>query len=358
MSHAQQRSDPTDGGPRIVALDPRWTVSFETAPAAAAGFDQDMAYVPLKGGQLVGIDLNAGQIRWTVELATATTPATGDGLVFASAAAQVTALEQRTGRTLWQTPLDAPLSSALYWDSGVVLASTEGGTLTALSAADGRVLWNTALGSPVVVRPTPFGERLFVGLEDGRIAALTLESGVSEWTYALKQPITGMLALDEQLLVGTRANLLHSFSLNRARLRWSQKAGADIAGAPAADDDHIYFVAFDNLLRALDRGNGSVKWTRKLPSRPSGGPLRADNVVFVPFTTTDIGAYLAATGVEAFTIRSVGELGAIPFLRENVSPTEPRLVTLSREGALQGFAQRIEPPPAALAELPGVKVGG
>lgn len=343
---------------RILALDPRWTVSFDTAPSAPAGYDQDMAYVPLKGGELAAIELNDGTVTWKIPLATAFTPATGDGLVFAAGGDAVTALDQRTGRSLWHTPLDAPVAAPLYWDSGWLIASTEAGDLVALYPEDGRVLWRNPLGSALAVAPTPSGERLYVALRDGQVGALNLESGETLWVYPLKEPVTGVLALEDQLLVGTRANRLYSFALDRARIRWAQKAGADIAGAPIADDKLIYFAAFDNVLRALDRRSGSLKWSRILPSRPASGPLLADNVILLPFATTDIGAYIATTGAEAFTIRAIGELGGVPFLRENTRPTAPRLIAMSREGSLQGFSPRIEPPPIAITQLPGTKVGG
>jgi len=351
-----------DAADRIVALDPRWTVLLESAPSAPAGFDQEAGYVPLKGGELIAVALNDGSVRWKVPLATVFTPATGDGLVFAAGNDLVTALDQRTGRALWRTPLGSPVAAPLYWDSGWLLASTEAGELVALHPEDGRVLWRAALGSPIAVAPTPSGERLFVALRDGSLAALDLESGRSIWTYSLKESVTGMLALENQLLLGTRSNILYSFALDRGRVRWRQKVGADIAGAPVADDKLIYFAAFDNVLRALDRDTGSLTWSRNLPSRPAGGPLLADNVVLLPFATTDIGAYLATTGAESFTIRAIGELSGVPlgvpFMRENTRPTAPRLIAMSSEGSFRGFSPRIEPPPAPLTELPGVKVGG
>jgi outer membrane protein assembly factor BamB len=165
-----------------------------------------------------------------------------------------------------------------------------------------------------------------------------------------------MVALDDQLLVGTRANQLHSVSTDRGRRRWTQKAGADIAGAPVADENDIYFVAFDNVLRALNRRNGNLRWTRKLPSRPAAGPLRVDNVILVPFSTQNIVAYLSSTGAESFSIKT-GELRGVLFVRESARATSPRLISMSREGALHGYAERFEPPPQALTELPGVKGG-
>ena len=359
LSHAQATREST--GPaagRILALDPRWAVAFNTPAVAAAGFDQEAAYVPLEGGTLIAIDLERGRVRWQVPLATSVPPATGDGMVFAAAGGEVIALDQRSGAVLWRSTVPSPLAGPVYWDGGWILGSTNAGDLVALRALDGQVLWRHPFGAQLAVRPSTSGERLYVALDDGRLAALTLDTGEPIWTLALDQEVTGMLALEEQLLVGTRANRLHSISADRGRIRWWQRAGADVMGAPAADDAFIYFVAFDNVLRALNRSNGNMRWTRNLPSRPSGGPQRAGDVVLVPFSTTDIGAYLATTGAEAFTIRAAGELGGAPFLRDNAPATATRLVTITREGSLQGFAERFEQSPVRLAELPGARVGG
>jgi outer membrane protein assembly factor BamB len=277
--------------------------------------------------------------------------------VFIATSNSVIAIDQPTGRTLWQMAVEGQLSGAVHWESGWVFASTAQGDAVALHAEDGRILWRTSLGSPFATSPSVSGERLFVALRDGRLVALDVATGTATWSTALNQEVTGLLALADQLLVGTRANRLHSVSLDRGRIRWSQKAGADVIGSPAVDESSIYYVAFDNVLYALNRGNGNIRWRRNLPSRPVGGALRVEDVLLVPFSTNDIGAYLASTGAPSFTIQALGELGGAPFVRESARPTAPRLIALSREGALQGFAPRIEPPPAPLGELPGAKAG-
>ena len=343
---------------RIVALDPRWTVSFETAPASAPGYDQQNGYVALKGGDILAIDLDQGTVIWKAPLVTTLTPATGDGLVFAAGEGRVTALDQHTGSIQWHTSLDAQVVGPLYWDSGWLLTSTDKGELVALHGQDGKILWRVALESPLAALPTTADDRVYAALQDGRIVAIALDSGSMAWSAALNEPVTGMLALQDQLLIGTRADRLHSLSLERGRRRWSQKAGADVAGGPVADDDRIYFAAFDNVVRALDADSGNLKWLRNLPSRPAGGPLRTENVVLVPLVTTDIAAFDAETGAPAFTIRAVGELGAVPFLRETPRLTTPRLIAMSRDRALQGFAARFEPPLGALDGLPGIAVKG
>jgi outer membrane protein assembly factor BamB len=342
---------------RILALDPRWTVALTAPPATAPGFDQQMAYVPLDSDEMMAINLDEGRVAWVVPLASRSTPATGDGMIFAAVEGAVVALGQPDGQTIWRTAVPEPLSGALSWDGGWVFASTATGDVLALRAEDGTVLWRTPLASPFAVTPSAANDRLFAALGDGRLVALDLDGGAVVWSMALQEEVTGIVALEEQLIVGTRANRLHSVSPDRGRIRWSQKAGADVIGAPVVDESNIYFVAFDNVLRAVNRGNGNLRWKRNLPSRPSGGALRVNDVVLVPFATNSIGAYLATTGIQAFTIQAVDEIGVAPFLRENVRVTAPRLIAVSRKGAVQGFAPRVEPPPAPMAELPGAKVG-
>jgi len=43
-----------------------------------------------------------------------------------------------------------------------------------------------------------------------------------------------------------------------------------------------------------------------------------------------------------------------PYVRRDVRSTLPQLITVSREGQLQGFGRRFEPVPQPLGELPGV----
>ena len=49
--------------------------------------------------------------------------------------------------------------------------------------------------------------------------------------------------------------------------------GGDISGIPAADDKRIYFAARDNVLRALDRKSGNLRWKANLPVAPGRRPV-------------------------------------------------------------------------------------
>jgi outer membrane protein assembly factor BamB len=353
------RTNRIDPGQHIVAVDPRWTVTFPSPPAAPAGFDQRTAYVPLKDGHLIAVDLDNGAVRWTVARERTFAPATGDGFVFAAADAEVVALVDGTGETAWKQSVEGTIAAPVYFDAGMLIVGKADGEVMTLRAQDGSVLWRRSLGSPMAVAPAAAGERLFVALNDHRVVALDRDSGEELWTYTADDVPTGVLALDDQIVIGTRGNRVYSLKSDAPRLRWAWKVGADVVGAAIADDKHIYFVALDNVLRAVHRGNGNLRWTAPLPSRPSGAPMRTGDVVIVPTVSAAIGAYHVDTGKPAFTITAAGELGGVPFLRDAVRPTATRFVAVSREGQLQAFAPRYEPAPVPLDTIPGsIKVGG
>ena len=339
--------------PSPASFDARWVTAFETPASATPGFDATTAYVPLKGGKLVAVDLNRGTIRWQLDLATAFTPATGEGLVFTVSDQTIEARDAATGETRWQTPLPGGAAAPLYWDTGWLLASTTAGDLAAFRANDGRLVWRRQLGAPLVGTPGPALDRLFLPLADRRLVALQLSDGTTVWERTLPAPVTALLALDDQLVLGTADKKITSVNLSRGRERWTWDLGGDIAGTPAADDKRIYFASRDNMLRAVDRQSGNLRWRAGLSSRPAGGPLRLAEVLLMPLVSNQILGFDPATGKPSVTAAAAGEIGLQPYVRRDARQTLPQLITVSRDGQLQGFGRRFEPVPQPLPELFG-----
>jgi outer membrane protein assembly factor BamB len=336
------------------SLDARWVVTFESAPAATPGYDANTAYIPLKDGPLVAVTLDRGSIRWRLDVATPFTPATGEGLVFIVNGHAIEARDAQTGAVRWRTPLPGGAAVAPHYDTGWLLASTPAGDLLAMRALDGQVVWQRQLGSPLSGRPGPALDRLYLPLEDNRLVSVLLATGEVIWQRTLPARVTSLLALDDQLVVGTAAKRLSSVNLRNGRERWGWTVGGDISGTAAADEKRIYFAARDNVLRAVDRGNGNLRWKANLPSRPAGGPLRLPDALLMPMVSSEIQGYEPETGKPATSVRAAGEVGSQPFFRADARPTSPQLITVSREGQLQGFGRRIEPVPQALpVPLPG-----
>ena len=338
--------------PAAASLDARWVAQFESVPAAEPGFDTETAYVPLKNGQLVAVDLDRGTIRWQLEVATQFTPATGEGLVFIATEQAIEARDARTGSPKWQAPLPGGAAAPLYWDTGWLLASTTAGDLVAFRATDGTLVWRRQLGAPMTGPPGPALDRLFLPLGD-RLVALLLKSGESVWEKTFTAGITSLLALDDQLIVGTASKVVLSLELRRGRERWHWRLGGDIAGIPAADEKRIYLASRDNVVRAVDRKSGNLRWLAGLSSRPAGGPLRLTDIVLMPLVSNQIVGFDPVTGKQTLTAATAGEIGLQPHVRLGVRQTLPQLITVSREGQLQGFGRRFEPVPQLLPELFG-----
>jgi len=205
-----------------------------------------------------------------------------------------------------------------------------------------------------VIPPGPALDRLFLPLADQRLVAVLLATGETVWERKLTATVTGLLALDDQLVFGTAAKDLVSVDLSRGRERWSRKLGGDLAGIPAADEKHIYFASRDNLLRAVDRKSGNLRWKADLASRPAGGPLTIADAVVMPLVSSQIVGFDPVSGKPTITAAASGEIGLQPYVRRDIRRTLPQLITVSREGQLQGFGRRFEPVPQLLMELPGL----
>jgi outer membrane protein assembly factor BamB len=380
--------------PPPVNFDARWATAFETLPAAQPGYDATTAYVPLKGGaptirtpaapgtptaplteikmmppELVAVDLDRGTIRWRIEATTTLTPATGGGLVFTVDEDVIEARDTATGALTWKASLPGGAAAPLYFDTGWLLASTPAGDLAAFRASDGVLVWRKQLGSRLAGPPGPALDRLVLPLADNRLVSVLLVNGETVWELHLDAAITGMLALDDQVVFGTAAKNLTSVESTRGRQRWTWRLGGDLAGIPAADDKRIFFASRDNLLRAVDRRSGNLRWKADLGARPAGGPLRLTNALMMParpdgpqrltdalvmpLVSNQIIGFDPETGNPAIAATAAGEIGLQPYVRRDARQTLPQLITVSREGQLQGFGRRFEPVPQLLGELPG-----
>ena len=169
-------------------------------------------------------------------------------------------------------------------------------------------------------------------------------------------------------MFGTTSKQLLSVDVARGRERWNRQLGGDLAGVPVADEKRIYYASRDNMLWAVDRKSGNLRWHAALSSRPAGGPLRMTDALssftdagvltltdalLMPLVSRQILGFNAVTGKPTVTAAAAGEIGVQPYVRRGARQTLPQLITVSREGQLQGFGRRFEPIPQLLPELPG-----
>ena len=353
---AQQRPGPRRPSPAARAagaattesLQPVLEVALDAQPAAPAAFDQASAFLPLKGGRLVAIDLRSGRVRWTSESSTTWAPSVDANLVVVAGDELLTALDAATGRPIWRVPVTGGFSAPPTAAGGWVIGAPRSGDVLAIRATDGRVLWTRQLGSTVRVRPVVTATGVYVSLDDGRVVALDLTTGAPRWERQLGGPPADLLVLDDRLFVGADDKYFYSLKTSDGGERWKKRIGARPAGPAAVDAKRVYYVALDNILWALDRNNGGEKWREPLPMRPSGGPLVVGDVVVVAGVAAEVRAYRALTGEEAGKSESQADLASAPQLVPAEVPALTAIALMTRSGVFMMLSRRVEPPATAL----------
>ncbi|MBI3264931.1 MAG: PQQ-binding-like beta-propeller repeat protein [Acidobacteria bacterium] len=330
-----------------------WVTLLPGSAAAPPAYEGDRAYLSLRSGQFICVDLRTGLVRWARELASTYSPATGGDLVFVDADDAIHALEMETGRDVWELPLPGGVAIAPLWDTGWLILATSGGDLIGVRGNDGQIVWRVSLGSPAIAAPAPGGDRLYVALEDRRVVAAQLADGAKIWEFRLNDLATGVLADQERVYVGSKDNFLYCLLAKNGRYDWRQRTGGDLVGAPIMDRSNVYVNSLDNLLRAYERKNGALRWKRPLPFRPASSPIRVGDVLLVSGLASEFRAFDTAAGAPAGVFRAPDDLGAPLHALESLEPFDSRVILLLGSGQMMALQQSASPIPTLLQTLPG-----
>jgi outer membrane protein assembly factor BamB len=339
-----------------------WTLPLNNPLAVGPAYSGARAFFAIAGGRIAAYDVTSGRQAWIVPASPAFDLTAGGDLLFVAEAHALAALHQVDGSPAWRLPLPAELTVPPVWDNGWLVAATREGDVLAFRATDGHLVWRQRLGSPAHAPPSLAADRVYVPTEDGRILALRVEDGTTVWTRQLGGPATAVLALDEQVFAGSLDNFLYCLDARDGSVSWRWRTGADVIGVPVVDDDSVYFVSYDNVLRALSRGHGVQRWMRLLPLRPTRGPLRAGTTLLVTGVTPMLRGYDIATGAPAGDLTAAGDIAAVYVeaaaghggRAASLVPTAMVVTTDIAKGATATLLTRdVEPKMSPLAPLPG-----
>jgi outer membrane protein assembly factor BamB len=302
---------------------------------------------------LSAFSARSGDVQWTAMVEAAVPWVVGDGQLFAADASAIRAFDAASGTASWSVPMTSPLAAGLAWEAGWLVAGTTDGVVMAFSGTDGREIWRRDLGEPLTARPTIAGERLLLPRANG-ITALVLRTGEPLWHTRLGGAAHEALAVGHRIYAGSNDNFFYCLNGGTGRVEWRFRTGADAIGLPAADDDRVYFVALDNVLRALDLGNGAQRWKQALPLRPVTGPLRVGTALLVSGLGPMLYAYGTADGAAAGDVTVPGDIVAPPL--EAVTAGVPAIFVVARDIAkgdsIHAIGRAIEPAIQPVAPLP------
>ena len=252
-----------------------------TAPIVAGG----LVFAMDAGGRLTAAT-RSGQVAWTRSLVPAgQEPDAGPGGGLAAAGGvlyattgfgEVFALDPRSGGTLWQRTLEAPVRNAPTVQGGRVLVVLRDDTSYALDAGSGGVLWRVqgAGGTGLLGGASP--------ATDGQLAILPFASG----------EVLGVLARNGMTVWGT--------AVTGGRRAFARNRINDISGAPVLDGGTVYASNQSGRTVRIDMATGERLWT--IPEGSYGPAWPVGGAVFL---MSDVGSLVradAATGTVVWEV--------------------------------------------------------
>ncbi len=258
----------------------------------------------------------------------AATPAVAEDLVFVAVTdlgqgtrGGLVALDRLTGAVRWRWTSPAATRAGPAVDRGLVIATTEDGTITALDAATGAVRWVAPLGkgldtaiTTLWASPTIADDVVYVGVQH-RMAALDLLTGAVRWQLEAVPDGDGVA-------VAVAATVANGFVFNQFHrdkgglIGWRAADGQPawrrdgeevtaVNASPVIAGDRMFVANGRDEVTAFDRATGGKEWSVRLD--PQGfdwgyaivaTPAYADGRLFVATRDRDLVALDAETGAE------------------------------------------------------------
>jgi outer membrane protein assembly factor BamB len=330
-----------------------WSIDMPAQPLSSPVAAGDVIAIPLQSGEIAAWRLSDRSPAWTVKLPIQGPLASANDRIIVQTKDSIVALAAATGKPVWTVTVGSLTAPILARGGWVVVATAE--ELTAFRLTDGAKVWGQSFGQ-IERRPSIEGDRLYVPIADGRLLAVDLESGILRWTRQLGGPPTEALAFADRVYLGAGSNFL-CLRTRDGVVDWRWTIGTPLVGLPAADAEHIYMTAMDNLLRALDRVSGNGRWKADLGHRPESGPVVIGSTVAVPGRAAGIRGFDTRTGRPALRLALPDQMIVQPIF---FSGSEGRQLVAAVTANLKGenrltLAGSVTPfmPIAPLMTLPG-----
>jgi outer membrane protein assembly factor BamB len=242
--------------------------------------DADRLYAASHDGDVYSFNLKTGKNNWKVQTKLRLSGGPGLGaerLYVGSSDGDLLALNATDGKELWRIKMHGEVIAPPAATDSIVVVRTVDGRLRGLSTADGSELWVAeqqvprlslrGTAPPVIVR-----DMVVCGFDNGKVMAVGLKDGNVVWetTVAPSRGRTELERLvdidstvqvegDDVFVVGFqgRAAML---ALDSGQVWWSRDASSD--RGLVVGPDAVYVAAADGDVIALDRRDGTPKWTQ------------------------------------------------------------------------------------------------
>ncbi len=323
-----------------------WRVPVADAVEPPVATDGGRVFVATRDGSVRAINVRTGQQIWEAAGRRGVVGFGGGLLIVRGLEGRITALDPATAAVRWTAETATKGTLPPVVAGNAVLVAGEG--LVALDASTGRALWGDS-AARVTALPVAAGPWILSGEEDGALRCRDSATGTALWSFPTAHALLSPPAVDEKsrALLGTTDRRFVSIDLRKkGDRRWTWRLGASVQTPPAILEDAVVFATNEDVLLALDRGNGHMRWRTPLPSRPISGPiLRGAAVIVACYGARPGETFLlefdGRTGRREGDLKAPGEIQAAPLLVGDLlvvvykGGAEERAVAALRLGALE-----------------------
>lgn len=235
----------------------------------------------------------------------------GDKVFTADMRGQVTAVDRHSGKRIWQTRLNEPVSAGIGRGGGLVLVGTYNAEVIALDAEDGSERWRQRVSSEVLSPPQSNGSVVVAQSFDGSLTALEHSTGKQRWVYESSMPLLTLRGNATPLIVGTTVyagfanGKIVALELADGLLIWEQRVAipqgrselermVDVDASPLLVGNVLFSASYQGELVALSRANGRPLWSQ--PVSTFNDLAAGNGQVYVTTANSGVSAYDISSG--------------------------------------------------------------
>lgn len=309
--------------PLALPLAAQWTREVAGAPPLAADLSDSGFLVVGFADHLEVMALSNGATAWSSPIPAALL-ACESKICVAGDSTAIRAIDLAAKTVRWQKLTPKPLAIAPTLRSGWVFLTSADGHVTALRDTDGSEVWTFAAPAPLTGPPSVDGAHVALASADGHVTLVDLKSGKALWATRLSaRPGVPKLG-GGMVYVGTEDRRLAYLTAATGQIKDLARTGGAVMGAPALDDRFVYTGGHDGVLRAFDRGNGTLSWYADLPTRPtSAGPVVDKGLVAIALHTGGFQLYLS----DGETKKAAAQLAAPTSADSTITLAVPAMIT-------------------------------
>ena len=252
-----------------------WRTDLDMQITSGTGFGDDLVLVASRKGEVVALEKNKGRVQWRVQVSSEVLapPAADAGVVVVqSVDGRLTGLAAADGKRLWSVDRSEPALSLRGTATPVIVADAvltgfASGKIVAIDLRTGRLLWETPIAQPqgrseierlidVDVPLLVLGRTLLAAAYQGKIVAVDMESGRLQWSRDIST-YSALAADRANAYVSDVRGHVYALDLRTGATVWKQeKLQARRLSAAAVTGDAVAVGDFEGYVHWLAREDG------------------------------------------------------------------------------------------------------